>query len=377
MVEHAASRPNTRDYPPILRHGIPLLDVRAPVEFSQGAFPSAVNLPLMQDSERAVVGACYKQAGQQAAIELGHQLVNNDVRRARIDEWKAWFYAHPDGYLCCARGGLRSHIVQQWLREEGITAPLVEGGYHQLRRFALRSIDELSELPMVIVGGNTGCGKTDLIATLPNGIDLEGLACHRGSSFGRRLVPQPTQATFEHHLAITLLQRVQPEPHFHWVLEDEGPMIGSRHLPDSLRAQMVSAPVVVIDDPFAFRLERLQREYFAGMLASFFAHTPDEDAAWLAFSDYLHHALYAIRRRLGDQRFQSLSKTLDRSLKAHRQLDAPDAHLAWLVPLLTEYYDPMYRYQLEKKSARIIFQGNSTAVAEWLAYHRQRGLPQK
>jgi len=30
----------------------PLIDLRAPIEFAQGAFASAINLPLMSDEER-------------------------------------------------------------------------------------------------------------------------------------------------------------------------------------------------------------------------------------------------------------------------------------------------------------------------------------
>ena len=114
------ARPNTQHYEHLLRAGIPLIDVRAPVEFTQGAMPAALNLPLMSDDERTAVGTCYKQRGQQAAIELGHSLVNGDVREARLQKWLEQCRQNPQGYLCCARGGLRSHLVQQWLREAGI-----------------------------------------------------------------------------------------------------------------------------------------------------------------------------------------------------------------------------------------------------------------
>ena len=69
-------RDNCTDYRELFLHDRAMMDTRAPVEFHKGAFPGVINLPLMTDIERQKVGTCYKQQGQQAAIELGHQLVS-------------------------------------------------------------------------------------------------------------------------------------------------------------------------------------------------------------------------------------------------------------------------------------------------------------
>lgn len=98
------SRPDTDDYLSLFLNDTPLLDVRAPVEFEKGSFPNAVNAPLMNDEERHRVGICYKEQGQQAAIELGHQLVSGPVKAARIETWQRFAQRHPDGYLFCFRG---------------------------------------------------------------------------------------------------------------------------------------------------------------------------------------------------------------------------------------------------------------------------------
>jgi tRNA 2-selenouridine synthase len=103
-------REDTQDYRSLFLKDTPLMDVRAPVEFSKGAFPNAINLPLMIDSERQAVGLRYKQRGQASAIELGHQLVSGSLRDARIQAWIAFAQAHPEGYLYCFLGGLRSSI---------------------------------------------------------------------------------------------------------------------------------------------------------------------------------------------------------------------------------------------------------------------------
>ncbi|POT58320.1 tRNA 2-selenouridine(34) synthase MnmH [Citrobacter amalonaticus] len=349
------------DYRAILLTDTPLIDVRAPIEFQQGAMPGAINLPLMNDDERVAVGTCYKRQGPEAALALGHRLVSGEQRQQRLDAWREACQLRPEGYLCCARGGQRSHIVQQWLRESGIDYPLIQGGYKALRQAAIQITEERVQKPIILIGGCTGSGKTQLVQQQPNGVDLEGLAHHRGSSFGRTLTPQLSQASFENLLAVELLKKDAPR----WVLEDEGRMIGANHLPECLREQMAQASIAVVEDPFELRLERLREEYFTRMHHDF-THAYGEERGWLEYSEYLHHGLAAIQRRLGLQRFKELTAKLDIALREQQTSGSTDKHMAWLVPLLNEYYDPMYRYQLEKKAAKIVFRGSWQEVAAWL-----------
>ena len=87
----------THDYKSIFLNNAPLLDTRAPIEFIQGSFPTASNLLLMNDEERAAVGTCYKTKGQEAAVKLGHQLVSGEIKQARLDAWLAYVKANPEG----------------------------------------------------------------------------------------------------------------------------------------------------------------------------------------------------------------------------------------------------------------------------------------
>ena len=359
---------NGTDYCAILRAETPIIDVRAPVEFAQGAMPAAVNLPLMTDEERAAVGTCYKREGADAALALGHKLVAGETRQQRIAAWLDACRDAPNGYLCCARGGQRSHITQSWIKEHGIDYPLIVGGYKALRQAAIKATEELVRHPIILIGGCTGNGKTPLVRQQPQGIDLEGLAHHRGSSFGRTLNAQFSQATFENHLATALLQGAHEQDRVRWVLEDEGRMIGANHLPECLRERMAQSPIAVVEDPFELRIERLREEYFTRMHHDFFA-AYGEEQGWQEYSAYLHHGLFAIRRRLGLLRFAELTATLDESLAEQRRSGSTEAHFAWLVPLLNEYYDPMYRYQLEKKADKIVFRGTSEDVVSWLSSH--------
>lgn len=363
IMESTLSAQNIRQ---LLANETPIIDVRAPIEFNQGAMPNAINLPLMNNEERAAVGTCYKQHGSQKAVELGHQLVKGEIKAHRVAAWREACERFPSGFICCARGGMRSHIVQKWLAEIGIDYPLIEGGYKALRQATIEMTNELVQRPIILIGGCTGNGKTTLVRSLPEGIDLEGFAHHRGSSFGRTVEAQFAQATFENYLAVDMLKK--SPYHSRWVLEDEGRAIGANGLPESLRIQMATAHLVVVDDPFERRMARLKEEYFDRMTHDFI-EAYGEEKGWQEYSDYLHHGLYAIRRRLGAQRVAELTQLLDNALAAQKISANTEVHFSWLSPLLKEYYDPMYRYQLSKKQDKIIYTGSYEEVEQWFANH--------
>ncbi|OLQ75274.1 tRNA 2-selenouridine(34) synthase MnmH [Photobacterium proteolyticum] len=358
------SRPNCEDFRQLFVNDTPLMDLRAPVEFEQGAFPTSVNRPLMQDSEREAVGICYKEQGQEAAIALGHKLVHGDIKAERIAQWKAFCEANPDGYLYCFRGGLRSQITQQWLKEAGIEYPRVVGGYKALRRFLIDTIEQVAQQPMTLIGGNTGCGKTIMVNELKNGLDLEGAANHRGSSFGRYVTEQRTQIDFENVLAVSMLKK-QALGINQFVLEDEGKIIGSVSVPLPIHAAMQEAPIAIVDDPLDVRLARLMDDYVVRMQRDFVAHY-GEELGWTRFAEYLERGMFSIRKRLGLERYEQLLQVQQDAVRLMQSSGSLDGHEGWLKPLLEQYYDPMYTYQLSKKADRIVFRGEYDEVKAWL-----------
>ncbi len=358
-------RDNTDNYRQLFINDTPLIDLRAPVEFTQGAFPTAVSLPLMSDTERALVGTCYKEQGQQAAIKLGHKLVSGRTKDERMARWLEFAHQHPDGYLYCFRGGLRSHTTQQWLQDAGVNYPLVIGGYKALRNALLREIEETAaSLPFIIVAGKTGCSKTLLINTVANGIDLEGAANHRGSSFGRYVTPQNSQINFENISAIAMLKK-RDAGYKQLVLEDEGRAIGSVDVPRPTHQKMQSSPVIVIEEPLDKRLQQLLQEYVIDMQQAFLTAYGVENGQPL-FADYLLTGLDKIRKRLGNERWQALRTTMEQAINSQQTGAGFEAHLNWLSPLLEHYYDPMYSYQLEGKAERIVYRGSWQECKEYL-----------
>lgn len=340
--------PVATDYDALLRAGGGLIDVRAPVEFGKGALPDAVNLPILNDDERAAVGTRYRRRGQQAAVALGEELVSGEVRAARIEAWADFARSHPECALYCARGGLRSRIAQAWLAEAGIAVALVEGGFKSLRRFCLRTIDDAAgSLRFVVVGGRTGSGKTAVLGHAAASIDLEGLANHRGSAFGERDSPQPPPIGFENALAVELLKlSAQGTPTV--AVEDESRQIGRLAVPAALYEAMQAAPIVAIEADLDTRVENILTEYVLE------APNPHE---------HLPASFARIRKRLGTARHREIGKLMTVAL-AH---DDADAHRAWIRRLLMDYYDPMYDYQIAVKQDRIVHRGHADSVASYLA----------
>jgi tRNA 2-selenouridine synthase len=358
--------PVTGDYRRLFLEDTPLLDVRAPVEFARGAFPQAENRPLIDDEERHRIGIRYKEMGQDAAVELGAELVTEESRKARIDEWEHFFAEHPGGVLYCFRGGMRSKITQQWLKERtGISVPRVEGGYKALRRFLIEELDAAaSEVNTVVIGGRTGVGKTLLLRRLPDSVDLEGLARHRGSAFGHYAIPQPSQIDFENALSIALLKH-RARGNRPLIIEDEGQNIGSVHLPLDLFNRFKSGDYVILEATIDERIEITWQEYVPDALGDF-QQVHGEEHAFRAWHDYVMRGFSRIRKRLGGLRHAALAKEIEAAMQHHRETGETQQHKGWIRTLLVDYYDPMYDYQLGRKRKKIVFSGNADAVAHYL-----------
>jgi tRNA 2-selenouridine synthase len=367
-LQHTDNR-DTDNYAELFLNDIPMIDTRAPIEFAKGAFPHSVNLPLMSDSERERVGTCYKRKGQQAAIELGHQLVSGELKQQRVAAWSEFAQHHPQGRIYCFRGGLRSHTSRQWLRDAGVDYPLVKGGYKAMRRFLIDFLDlEVQQRPWLILSGRTGTGKTRVIYQVDESVDLEGLANHRGSSFGRKLTPQPTLINFENSLAVELLKLQRSTPGV-LMLEDESHLIGSLSLPLSLYTAMGQAPIAVLEEPMALRVEQVKTDYVDDLAAEYIAHLGQEQGLQ-QYADYMLASLGRVRKRLGTERYAVVQEQMQAALDQHLHQGTTDLHRVWIEAMLSQYYDPMYDYQLSKKSQRVVFKGNQAEIVEWFAQYR-------
>lgn len=362
MAKPSPSNITSSDFLPLFTEDRVLVDTRAPVEFAKGSFPTAINLPLMSDAEREQVGICYAEKGQEAAIALGHQLVSGNVKAQRITHWTNTLKEKPEAAFFCFRGGLRSQTTQSWLRECGYDVPIVEGGYKALRRFLIDGLESsLLKSNIVVVAGRTGVAKTALLNECNESpklatVDLEGLANHRGSAFGKRVEPQPSQINFENAVAIAFL-KAQHQQVQRVAVEDESRLIGRCALPLPLQARLASSPVVVIEAALAERVDHSWENYILQNHRDWCETFDDKEQAFDTFAESLRASLQNIQKRLGGVRYSQLSTILEAAISEHRGGNA-EGHKAWIEILLRDYYDPMYDYQLKSKERRVIYSGS-------------------
>lgn len=357
------------DYRRLFTEDVPLLDVRAPLEFQKGALPLAENHPLINDEERHEIGIRYANMGQDAAMELGYELVRGETKQQRVRAWETFARNHPEGVLYCWRGGMRSQLTQKALFEEsGILYPRVRGGYKALRSFLLEELEvSAKEVQPFIIGGRTGAGKTRFINRLPNSIDLEGLARHRGSAFGPRAEPQPNQVDFENALSIALIKhRAGGNPPL--ILEDEGRNIGSRIIPESFFNKMRSAPLLLLNTPIEERIEITYQEYILDALSENQALLGDE-AGEKVWAEKLLGSMDKIKKRLGGQRHKELRVMMEEAIDVFVQKGEGTIFKQLIGELLLHYYDPMYDYQIEKKRESVAMQGDGKAVIAYIEAH--------
>lgn len=314
MVTHKA-----KDFIDGMR-GNAVLDIRTPAEFSEGHLPGAVSFPLFSDEERVIVGTLYKQQGRDQAVLKGLELVGPKLKNFVLQAAK---FAGPL-YLYCWRGGMRSNSMAWLLSTAGREVYVLEGGYKAYRGYCRELI--ANGLKLIMLSGPTGSGKTEILHQLSllglQVLDLEGLANHRGSSFGGiGQPPQPgteqfTNLIFEKISGFDLSLPI-------WV-EGESVNIGKVFILEELFSQMNSCPTIRIDPPKSQRIDRLVRDY-----ASF----PVED---------LQLSIEKISKRLGGK---DTKDTLD-------ALHAGDYRK--VVDITLDYYDKTYDFSMARRETKMI-----------------------
>jgi tRNA 2-selenouridine synthase len=327
-----------------------LVDVRSEGEFFDGHLRGAINIPILKNEHRHLVGICYKENGQEAAIKLGHELVD-PIKPELQQRWVAAVKGKT-AYLHCWRGGLRSRISSEWIREVGGSVETISGGYKEVRKRLLQKLSANHDF--VLLSGLTGSGKTHFLHEFKkkNTIDLEALANHRGSAFGGAYSAQPSQQTFENALGYELLNITEP-----FLLEDESVMIGSIKIPDEFYARMKISPCVILELDQDKRAENIYRDYIVGSKMA----APE-------LAQFMRNNLVKIKSRLGGKRYQDTLYVMDKAF-AH---ESPEFHREWVRMLLEFYYDPLYQRNLKKIKERVLFQGEWQELYEFINHHLSR-----
>ena len=301
----------------------PIIDVRSPSEFRQGHWPGAVNIPLFSDSEREIIGISYKKESRLKAIFNGLKITIPNTKQ--LLEIIHQITINNEGInkslrIYCWRGGMRSSAFAWLARTIGIRTYLLQGGYKNYRKWVLNKFED--DLPIRLVGGKTGTRKTDLLNYINEDnihvIDLEGIANHRGSSFGSLgMKEQPTTQQFENILAESLYKFQKNSAIEIW-LEAESSNLGKCRIPNSLYTKMKKAPILEIIKDKNERVKNLVNVYSQNSQTE------------------LKDAVNRISKRLGPQRTKEALTAINRK----EWSKACEAML--------DYYDRCYEYELKK-----------------------------
>ncbi|HMJ69126.1 MAG TPA: tRNA 2-selenouridine(34) synthase MnmH [Cyclobacteriaceae bacterium] len=306
----------------LLRKDLPVVDVRSEGEYAGGHIRGAINIPILNNEERKVVGIDYKHSGQQSAIKSGFRLIG--PRLSQIVEDAERIANGKEILVHCWRGGMRSNYFCQFVGMGRVNAHSLEGGYKAYRQNALDSFR--TPLKLMVIGGSTGSGKSEVLRALKakgeQVIDLESLASHKGSVFGGLMMPrQPTTEQFQNDL-FEDIHTLDPERRV-WI-EDESLAIGKIFLPADFWELMSRSPVVEIEVDRERRIDRLVDEY-----------GPADRNEFL-------EAMTKVTKRLGGQHFKA----------AKESLLAGDIRTT--IAILLTYYDKAYQFGLETKAGRIV-----------------------
>ncbi len=232
-----------------------VIDVRTPAEFAEDHVPGAVNLPVLNDAERAEIGTIYVQQSKFLARRMGAALVSRNI----ADHLLGPLAGKGGGYhplIYCWRGGQRSSAMATVMSQVGWRVGLLQGGYRTYRRHVTATLyDAQSPLSVVLLTGGTGSGKTVMLGLLAKRgvqtLDLEALAVHRGSLFGAYgPTAQPSQKMFESRL-LAAMERLDPA--LPTVVEAESSRIGNLFIPPTLWTAMSEARFLEMHVPAAAR----------------------------------------------------------------------------------------------------------------------------
>ncbi len=304
-----------------------ILDARSPGEFAEDHLPGALNLPVLDDDQRHIVGLLYVQHSALEARKQGAAMAARNIAE-HIERWVADKPRDWQPLVYCWRGGQRSGALAWFLDQIGFRTTKLTGGYKGFRNVVMRELEDLPlRFDFRVLAGRTGSGKTRLLQALAargaQALDLEALACHRGSVLGGVPdQPQPSQKAFDTTLWQTL-RRLEPgRPVF---VESESRKIGALQLPAALIERMHgSGQVLRIEMPDDARVDLLLQEY------GFFAGRPERFCALL-------DGLVALRGRETVQRWQAMAR-------AGRWAEVFGA-------MMHEHYDPLYRRSMDKHYA--------------------------
>ncbi len=306
------------------------IDTRTPKEFKHDHLPGAINLPILSNEERAIIGTLFKQVSREKAIEKGMEFFSPKLPDflKTISEYK-----DQEIIIYCWRGGMRSRTVVALFEALGYNVKQLEYGHKAYRAYVRAKLDSFQLKPtLVVLSGLTCTGKTDILHLFENSLDLEGLAQHRGSLYGSLNLQPNSQIRFEN----LLLKKLQELNHYEFLyVEGESRRIGDLIIPPSVWKAMVNGVQIKITRDLNLRAEACVKEYFKDNVEEIISITR---RLWKVIGKENKELVLT---HLNNQEYFEASKIL-----------------------LEKYYDPLYQNTLNKRTFQTEISSNDLDEAK-------------
>lgn len=322
-----------------------LVDVRTPGEFEESTINGAVNIPLFTNEERALVGTIYTRECTEKAKRVGVEIVSK-----RLPEIYNKFCELEKEYgeviIFCARGGMRSASITEFLGSLGVKVRRIKGGYKGYRAYINEELPKVNEgKKYIVLHGNTGVGKTEILKDLTargcNVLDLEGAANHRGSILGSvGLGDCMTQKQFESNI----FEQLSGANGDYVFVEAESKRIGRVIIPDYIHSAMKNGIHIFVDANVDFRSRLIIDEY-----------TKHEQCG-----EQICSALDSLKKYIGEK-----------NAKAYCELVRAGEYEEVVKELMIKYYDPLYTHSSDKfeYERNIMVEDIAVAAKELMEYY--------
>ncbi len=299
-----------------------MIDVRSESEFEEATIPGSINIPVLEDTERSIIGKIYRHESKEKATELGINYASSKLSKI-YNEINKYHQQGKDVIIFCWRGGMRSKSVCAFLNSLGLNNVYqMKGGYKAYRNYILDYFEKSDEINFIVLHGLTGVGKTHILNELEKKdqpvLDLEYLAKNSGSVFGNIAFKEkpPSQKMFESYIFNTLYFSKRKV----FFVESESKRVGSTQVPGKIYRKIIEGTHVLINTNMNNRINVIKHDYVKA--------NQDEK---------IIEAIYHLKKKLGNEQVKKLVNSIH------------EKNYDYVVRILIEkYYDPLYKYSIDQ-----------------------------
>ncbi|MBF8983035.1 tRNA 2-selenouridine(34) synthase MnmH [Lutibacter sp. B2] len=301
------------------------IDVRSQSEFEDGTIKGAINIPILDDEERALVGTIYKKESVDKATTEGLKYASSKLAKI-YEKIKEYASIYDEIVIFCWRGGMRSSslcTIINMLKVENVYK--LEDGYKSYRSYTMNFFKNcMDDYKFIMIHGLTGVGKTHILEKLKDAgksiLNLEEIANNSGSVFGNIVFNgiTPSQKMFETYIFHSLYDSKEK----YIFVESESKRVGHVQIPNEVYEKILSGYHILTNTTIQKRVDIILKDYIKEELNQI---------------SKIKESINHLRKRLGHKEVDLLLEKIDH--KEYRYV---------VEYLINKYYDPLYKHSISK-----------------------------